>query len=295
MREAYSRAVRGGQATPVGGSEAVMYQGKDLLVSTEWLAGRLEQPGLVLVDAGEPLAYQRAHIPGASGVPHPYLKGRENPLLVMPPVDFEALARSWGVSNSTSVIVYDDNASLHAARVWWVFRRYGHHDVRVLDGGFNAWLHEGRPVTSAPPHPQTGTFTARPDTSCSISVEELRDAVAKGEAPAIWDTRSDEEWTGTNSRGNRRTGHVPGAHHLEWRRLMQGPPSRRFRPIEEIRAEIRAAGLDPDAETVTYCQAGIRGAFGQFILTLLGNDRARNYDGSMGEWANRDDTPLVLP
>ena len=272
-----------------------MYQGRDLLVSTEWLAERLGQPDFVLVDAGEPLAYQRAHIPGAVGVPHPYLKGRANPLLVMPPGDFEALTRSWGVSNDTPVIVYDDNASLHAARVWWVFRRYGHRDVRVLDGGFNAWLHEGRPLTSIQPRPQAGTFTARPDGSASISVEELSAALAAGDAPAIWDTRTDEEFAGTNSRGNKRVGHVPGAVHLEWRRLVEGPPSRRFRPLNAIRAEVQAAGLDPDAETVTYCQAGIRGAFGQFILALLGNDRARNYDGSMGEWANRDGTPLVLP
>ncbi|TAK74890.1 MAG: sulfurtransferase [Dehalococcoidia bacterium] len=271
-----------------------MYTGSELLVSTEWLASRIGQPDFALVDAGEPLAYQRAHIPGAVGVPHPYLKGRENPLLVMPPAEFEALARSWGISDDSPVIVYDDNASLHAARVWWVFRRYGHRDVRVVDGGFNAWLHEGRPVTSAPPRPQPGTFTAR-DSQASISLEELNAALVAGDAPALWDTRSEEEWTGANSRGNKRAGHVPGAHHLEWRRLMQGPPARRFRPLDEIRAELLAAGIDPEADTVTYCQAGIRGAFGQFVLALLGNDRARTYDGSMGEWANRDDTPLARP
>lgn len=272
-----------------------MDQGKDLLVSTEWLADRLEDPGFVLVDAGEPLAYHRAHIPGAVGVPHPYLKGRENPLLVMPPSEFEAMARSMGISDGTPVIVYDDNASLYSARVWWVFRRYGHRDVRVLDGGFNAWLHEGRRVTSAPPAVKLGTFTVRADDSVTISLEELSAAVLAGEAPALWDTRSTEEWTGASSRGNQRTGHVPGARHLEWRRLVDGPPSRRFRPIEEIRAEVTAAGIDPTADTVTYCQAGIRGAFGAFILALLGNDRARNYDGSMGEWANETETPLVLP
>lgn len=272
-----------------------MYQGSDLLVTTDWLAERIGQPGLVLIDAGEPLAYLRVHIPGAVSVPHPYLKGRDNTYLVMPPAEFEALARSWGISNDTPVIVYDDNASLHAARVWWVFRRYGHRDVRVLDGGFNAWLHEGRPITSIQPRPQPGTFTAQSDESCTISVEEFTAALAAGQAPAIWDTRSDEEWAGTNSRGNKRVGHVPGAVHLEWRRLVDGPPSRRFRPLDQIRAEVQAAGLDPEAETITYCQAGIRGAFGEFILALLGNDRARNYDGSMGEWANREDTPLVLP
>lgn len=267
-----------------------------LLITTEWLTARLDAHEFVLVDAGEPLAFHRAHIPGAMGVPHPYLKGPDDSRLVMSPGEFQELARGWGVSEDTPVIVYDDNASLHAARVWWVFRRYGHADVRVLDGGFNAWLDEGRPVTSAPYRPpRPGTFLARPQDSEVITIEELKSALASNETPSIWDTRAPDEWNGTNDRGNARVGHVPGAHHLEWRRLMQGPPARRFRPLAEIRAELEAAGIDPDAETVTYCQSGIRGAFGQFVLALLGNERVRTYDGSMGEWANQPDTPLALP
>ncbi|MBM3140526.1 MAG: sulfurtransferase [Chloroflexi bacterium] len=266
----------------------------ELLVSTEWLEGRLERPDFVLIDCGEAVAYRRAHIAGAAGLPHPYLKGAGESRLVMPPAEFEALARSLGISNDTPVILYDDNASLHAARVWWVFRLYGHHDVRVVDGGFNAWIEEGRPVASAPARRAAGTFTAKVDPSVLITVDELRAAVDGGSAPSIWDTRAPDEWDGSNSRGNRRVGRVPGSRHLEWRELMEGPPARRFRPLPEIRATLQQAGIDPDAETVTYCQAGIRGAFGHFVLTLLGNDRVRNYDGSMGEWANRDDTPLTL-
>lgn len=263
-----------------------------LLVTTEWLADHLEAHEFVLVDAGEPLAFRRAHIPGAIGVPHPYLKGSGDPRLVMPAEEFETLARSWGVSDDTPVIVYDDNASLHAARVWWAFRRYGHENVRVVDGGFTAWLDEGRPVTSAPHRSDRGTFTARPRDSEVITLDELKSAVESGEAPVIWDTRAPDEWDGTNDRGNARVGHIPGARHLEWRHLVQGPPARRFRSLEEIRAQLVAAGIDPGAEMVTYCQSGVRGAFGQFVLALLGNEHARNYDGSMDEWTSREDTPL---
>lgn len=266
----------------------------DLLVTTEWLAARIEQPDFVLIDAGDPLAYARAHMPGAVGVPHPYLKGSDGSRLVMPPAEFETLARSWGISNDTPVVIYDDNASLHAARVWWVFRRYGHRNVRVVDGGINAWIEEGRPVTTKPQRPNPGTFTAHPDDDAVISLDELKAAVEGGDAPVIWDTRTDQEWAGTNSRGNARVGRVPGSLHLEWRHLVEGPPNRRFRPLAAIREQLVAAGIDPDASAVTYCQSGIRGAFGQFVLALLGNEDARNYDGSMGEWANRDDTPLVL-
>ncbi len=264
-----------------------------LLVTTSWLAARLEAPEFVLIDAGETLAYRRVHIPGAVGVPHPYLKGRGSKL-VMGSAEFEPLARRWGIWNDTPVVIYDDNASLHAARVWWVFRYHGHRDVRVVDGGLNAWLDEGRPLTSRAPRPQPGDFVSEIDSSQVTLLEELQEQVASGDGPQIWDTRSLDEWTGAEDRGNRRAGRVPGAVHLEWRGLMQGPPARRFRPLEEIRSSLKEAGLDPDAPAVTYCQAGIRGAFAPFVLALLGNEQARNYDGSMGEWANLDDTPLEL-
>ncbi|MGE0135186.1 MAG: sulfurtransferase [Dehalococcoidia bacterium] len=272
-----------------------MPAGWDLLVSTEWLAANLDGAGrdFVLIDAGEAVAYRRAHIPGAVGVSHPYLKARDDRGHVMPPAEFEELAASLGVSNDTPVVIYDDNASLHAARVWWVFDYYGHRDLRVVDGGFNAWLDEGRPLTSLAPRPPRGRFVAQPNAAAVCVLDELKAAVEGGAAPQIWDLRSDGEWTGVELRGNQRGGHVPGARHLEWRGLMQGPPARRFRPREEIAAMLREAGIDPAAPTVTYCELGIRAAFGAFVMRLLGNEAARNYDGSMNEWANRPDTPLT--
>ncbi len=266
-----------------------------LLVTTDWLAERLDSPGFVLIDAGEALAYRRVHIPGAVGVPHPYLKGRANRDLVMPPEELEPIARKWGLSTDQEVIIYDDNASLHAARVWWVLRYHGHRNVRVVDGGFNAWLDEGRPLTSRAPRPEAGNFTSNLDVSQVCMIDELKELASNGASgPQIWDTRSDGEWDGSEDRGNKRAGRVPGAIHLEWRHLMQGPPARRFRPLDEIRAQLEEAGLDPAAPAVTYCQAGIRGAFAPFVLALLGNEQARNYDGSMGEWANQEDTPLEV-
>lgn len=263
-----------------------------LLVTTQWLADHLEDPGLVLIDAGEAVAYRRAHIRGAAGLPHPYLKGQADELFVMPPEQFEALARRLGVSAASEVVIYDDNASLHAARVWWVFELYGHRHVRVVDGGLNAWLEEGRPLTSAPARRPEGDFAARerPEMHCTLT--DVRAAAESGQQ--IWDTRSSAEWAGTESRENARVGHVPGARHLEWIRLMEGPPYRRFRPLAEQRALLEAAGVVPEAATIAYCQSGVRAAFAAFVLRLLGNDQSHAYDGSMGEWANREDTPLVL-
>ncbi len=264
-----------------------------LLVTTTWLQDHLAEPGLVLIDAGEALAYRRAHIPGAVGLPHPYLKAEDAPLFVMDAAAVQSIVRRLGVSATSTVVLYDDNASLHAARAWWVFERYGLTGARILDGGFNAWLDEGRPLTSAAPHPAPGDFQVRSDDALSIDADELIDVVATG-GTQIWDTRADDEWQGTNTRGNARTGHVPGAIHLEWRHLVQGPPARRFRPVEEIRQHLIDAGLDPARQTVTYCQSGVRAAFGAFVLRLLGDAPVRVYDGSMNDWTGRADTPLVL-
>ena len=125
-----------------------------LLVTTQWLAGQIDNPELVLIDCGEPVAYRRAHIPGAVSISHhPYLKGANDSKLVMEADEFEPLISRLGVSNDSEVVLYDDNSSLHAARVWWVLERFGHTNVRVVDGGFNAWLAEGRMLTSEIPRP----------------------------------------------------------------------------------------------------------------------------------------------
>ena len=226
----------------------------ELLTTTDWLADNLDGVGsdFALIDAGEAVAYRRAHIPGAVGLPHPYLKGREESRLVMTAPEFEALMGRLGISNDTPVVIYDDNASLHAARVWWVFDLYGHKNVRVVDGGFNAWLDEGWPLTSKAETPEPGDFSPRVDESHLCTLDDLKADVEGGSPPQLWDTRSDGEWSGEHDRGNARAGHVDGAVHLEWLRLMEGPPARRFRPLDEIRQRLVDAGIDPEAETVTY-------------------------------------------
>ena len=224
-----------------------------LLVTTAWLADRLEGEDFALIDCGDPTAYRRAHIPGAvSPSRHPFLNRADGPQLVVGGEEFEQLARQLGVSSATPVVLYDDNASLHAARLWWVFELYGHTNVRILDGGFNAWINEGWPLTMEAPQPQPGSFTARVDDSHLCRLDVLKTTVEDGGAVQIWDTRSDAEWSGENDRGNRRAGHVPGAKHLEWSRLMEGPPTRRFRPLREIRELLLDAGINPEAETVSY-------------------------------------------
>jgi thiosulfate/3-mercaptopyruvate sulfurtransferase len=275
------------------------YARPELLVEPDWLIDHLDDPDVRVIDCATLEAYRRAHIPGAVHLPvHYYIKeqgppGADHGTFVMPPQEFEALMGRLGVSNHTLVVPYDDNNALVAARMWWVLNYYGHANVRVLNGGWHRWLTEGRQATFHATRPKPATFTARPNPDLIADAEYLKAHLG---APScqVLDARTDEEWSGTNARGNRRTGHVPGAHHLEWVRFVETADTRRFLPAEEIERLLAAAGLTRDRATVTYCQGGIRAAHAAFAMALVGFDNVRVYDGSMRDWANRDDTPLTL-
>lgn len=275
------------------------YSRPDLLVETGWLAQHLDDPSVRVVDCGFPDAYQRAHIPGAAGLPiHHYIKepdpaGGAFGVLVMAPAEFEALMGGLGIGPGTTVIAYDDDNARVSTRLWWVLNYYGHTGVKVLNGGWHSWLSEGRPVTfetaARPPAP----FRARVVPSINASCEYLK-AHHAGREIQVLDARSEAEWLGRESRGNQRVGHVPGARHLEWSRFVAKDRFRRFLPADDLQALADQAGLVRGKETITYCQGGIRAAHAAFTLALLGYERVRVYDGSMKEWANRDDTPLTL-
>ncbi|MFO7777860.1 MAG: sulfurtransferase [Nitriliruptoraceae bacterium] len=282
----------------------------ELLVSASWVADHLDDDDVVVVDcpwdgpwwkAGNGGAYGRAHIPGAvcqSG--HAYIKSgtAEDPSVSLPSEpEIVQLAAELGIGPESTVVVYDEGGSLFAARLWWVLTYSGHADVRVLDGGWQAWIEAGLPVSARPREPATAApFTPRFD---ERRIATLEQALGCCEDPA-WqaiDARSQEEWTGSELSGNRRGGHMPGAVHCEWNRLLEDSDDvhgvRRFRPAGELRSILEGAGVDPDTNHIPYCQAAVRGAFMGFALELAGFGPAAVYDGSMAEWANLDTTPLT--
>ncbi len=275
------------------------YPRPGLLAETDWLAERLGDPSVRIVDCSFPDAFKRAHIPGAVGLPvHHYIKepdpaGGEFGVLVMSPPDFEALMGGLGIGNDTAVVAYDDDNARVATRLWWVLNYYGHSNVKVLNGGWHGWLSEGRPVTFETSAPPPATFRARTVPEIHASCEYLLGRLSDP-ARQVLDARSDGEWFGREDRGNRRVGHVPGAKHLEWVRFVASDSFRRFLPAAELQSLMDEAGIVRGKETVTYCQGGIRAAHAAFALALLGYDNVRVYDGSMKEWANRDDTPLTI-
>lgn len=275
------------------------YAHPELLAEPEWLATVLDDPKVRVIDCATVEAYRRAHIPGAVQLPvHYYIKerdpeGSDHGTLVMPPAEFEDLMAKLGVSNDTTVITYDDNNGLVASRLWWVLKYYGHTNAKVLNGGWHRWLTEGRPVTFHGTRAPKGSFSATPNPDIYATVDYLKDMHANP-ACQVLDARTDQEWDGTNDRGNKRSGRVPGAHHMEWVRFVATDDNRKFLPAAEIEALLKSAGIERDKPTITYCQGGIRAAHAAFVMELLGYKDVRVYDGSMREWANREDTPLTV-
>ena len=275
------------------------YTHPELLAEPDWLAQHLDDPNVRIIDCAALEAYRRAHIPGAVQLPvHIYIKGDDDEgsdhgTFVMPMPAFEKLMGDLGITNDTLVITYDDNNALVASRLWWVLKFYGHTNAKVLNGGWHRWVTEKRPVTFHANRVAKTTFQAKPVEAVHASAEDLLAAVKDGSCQVL-DARTDGEWQGKNDRGNKRVGHVPGAKHLEWLKFVETTDTRRFLPADACEALLKDAGITRDKPTITYCQGGIRAAHAMFVMELLGYKDVRVYDGSMRDWANREDTPLVM-
>lgn len=265
----------------------------ELLVTTDWLAAHLDDRDLRVVDTRKGNGYEIAHLPGAVRYPTPITPFLKENGRVPGAERFTALMSEIGIGDENLVVAYDDGNNLFAARLWWALNYYGHERVRLVDGGWDVWLSEGRPVTNAPVSPRPASFTPKVDDRWIAEGETVRAAIGNP-VYGILDVRSDKEWTGADPMGTKRGGHVPGAVHVEWHASID-QASKRFKPAPELRRMFAQAGLSPDKEVITYCQGGIRAAHTAFALRLAGYDRVRNYERSWSEWGNREDFPIERP
>ena len=193
----------------------------DLLTDTEWLQNNLSNKDIRIVDCGYWEAYKRAHIPGAVGIPrdHYFKDPDTNRTFISNPEQFSREMTELGISNNTLVVAYDDFGSLWASRLWWVLKYYGHHSVKVLNGGWNKWLSEGKQVTGVKPHIHKTKFDPVIDKGILATAQQIMDIDRNNPEKIVFDVRSDAEYKGENDRGNKRAGHIPGAKHLEWLNL----------------------------------------------------------------------------
>ena len=271
------------------------YVHPELLAEPDWVWDRRNDPSLRIIDCATLEKYQRAHIPGAVGLPlPPRLKEGGTGLHIMEPEPFAELMGQLGVTADTTVVTYDDVNAMYAARCWWALNYYGHTKVKILNGGWQRWVSEGRPVTWQPTVPPAGNFTPRPNEALMCRLDDL---LADYQDPhtQVLDVLYAARYRGLeNPAGNQRVGHIPGARNLPIEGFFTDDDRRVFRPAAELRELLADAGMSPEKETIVYCQAGVRMTVGAFVLALLGWGQVRAYDASMAEWANRDDTPLVV-
>ncbi len=229
------------------------YARPEVLAETEWLAERLDDPSIRIVDCDEFPAYQRLHIRGAMGLKiHHYLKDASDETHLMSPDDFARAMSAHGIGNQHTVVAYDGMGGLYAARLWWALDYYGHSNCKVLNGGFEKWLLEGRSVTREQPHVERARFEVRAGSDCLCRMDELREAIGRDDT-IIWDVRSRAEHTGADQRQNKRGGYIPGAVHLEWLDLT-APPARSglLLPPDEMRRKLEAVGITPEKQVLVH-------------------------------------------
>jgi len=280
------------------------YAHPDRLVSTEWLAtaiedGALDGGNLVVVESDEDvLLYETGHIPGAvkidwhtdlnDEVTRDYVDGEA----------FAALVAAKGISRDSTVVIYGDKSNWWAAYALWVFTLFGHEDVRLLDGGRDKWIAEGRALS-------TVTTVATPADYPVVErndapIRAFKDDVLAHFGKPLIDVRSTEEYTGQRTHmpaypeeGALRGGHIPTAASIPWARAAAGDGT--YRNRGELEAlYLGEAGLNEGDDVVAYCRIGERSSHTWFALKyLLGFETVRNYDGSWTEWGNAVRVPIV--
>ncbi|GAA4379327.1 sulfurtransferase [Paeniglutamicibacter cryotolerans] len=275
------------------------YAHPERLVSTAWLAENLGAEGLVVVESNEDiLLYNTGHIPGAVKIDWHTDLNDEYTRDYVDGAAFAALMAAKGISRESTVVIYGDKSNWWAAYAMWVFTLFGHEDVRLLNGGRDKWIAEGRELTrdKVSPAPAQYPVIERDDTVIRAFLPEV---LAHLGQPMI-DVRSTEEYTGERTHmanypeeGTLRGGHIPGAASVPWSRSAAEDGT--FRSRAELEAlYLDEAGLKAGDDIVTYCRIGERSSHTWFVLAhLLGLEKVRNYDGSWTEWGNAVRVPIV--
>jgi thiosulfate/3-mercaptopyruvate sulfurtransferase len=273
------------------------------MVATDWLAERLGEPGLVIIDAtwfmpGEPrdarAEHAERHIPGAVFFDIDEVSDHSSdlPHMLPAPADFATHARRLGVDPDSRVVVYDAHGLFSAPRVWWTFRAMGHQAVFVLDGGLPKWIAEGRPLEQGWPQNPHGTFKARPDAALVRDFDGVR-AALRSDAAQVLDARAAARFRGDapEPRAGLRAGHMPGAVNLPWTDIVADG---RLLDAEALRARFAAAGVDLERPIVTSCGSGVTASTLALALARLGRSDVAVYDASWVEWGARADAPVAV-
>ncbi|MCC3702109.1 3-mercaptopyruvate sulfurtransferase [Rouxiella badensis] len=265
------------------------------IVSTDWLASHLDQSGLVIIDCRKskpginpPIdfhgKYLEAHIPGAVYIEVDDISDCSTGLPHMLP-DAEAFSKSMserGISNNSAVVLYDEGDLFSAPRVWWMLTRFGANNVRILDGGLNAWLKEGKRTEGGERKLPPANFEARLESQVVVSAEQVKQALGKVQ---IIDARSLGRFRGEQPepRPGLHGGHIPGSLSVPFTELIENG---RIKSPQALKETFSRLGVDTTQRTISSCGSGVTAAALLFGLHLIGAEDVLIYDGSWAEWGD---------
>ncbi|NVO15790.1 MAG: 3-mercaptopyruvate sulfurtransferase [Rhodoplanes sp.] len=271
-------------------------------VSTQWLAEKLGEENLVVLDASYYLPTQKrdaaaeylaGHVPGALRFDVNAVADQTTTLPHMLPTaqEFAAAVGAMGISEHDTIVVYDGVGLFSAPRVWWTFGLFGAANVFVLEGGFPRWVAEGRPVEKGPVTRPAETFAVKTPPDIVADVARVQRTIAEGSAQVV-DARAADRFTGEapEPRENLPSGHIPGSLNVPHAALVHNGT---LKPAAELRAAFEAGGVDLDKPVLTTCGSGVSAAVLWLALHTLGRDPVALYDGSWTEWAGRGDLPIA--
>ena len=279
------------------------YANPEVLVETDWVKANLGKPGIKLVEIDvDTKAYDAGHIPGAVGFNWQTQLQDQVRRDIISKEAFEKLVGGAGISPNDTVVVYGDNNNWFAAYGFWLFKIYGHKDVRLMNGGRVKWLNEGdKELTTEVPKVTPVAYKAgTPDLKLRALLPQVFEAQKSGQWNMV-DVRSPDEYTGKviappgMTETAQRGGHIPGAKGIPWSTAVGANGT--FKSAEELRAiYVDQKGVDPKKPTIAYCRIGERSSHTWFVLKyLLGFENVCNYDGSWTEYGSIVGAPIEKP